>query len=94
MKANTLLRTLAGTLKQRGKDYGTMRENHKRIAAIWAVVLERPVTPEQVALCMAGVKMARLVQSPDHEDSWLDLAGYAAVGAEIADDGQSEEYDD
>lgn len=94
MKANELMRTLAGTLRKRGKDYGSMRANHERIAAIWSVVLERPVTPEQVALCMAGVKIARLVQSPNHEDSWLDLAGYAAVGAEIADDGQTEQFDD
>lgn len=89
MKANTLLRTAAETLKKRGKDYGTMRENHQRIADIWTVIMQTEVTPEQVALCMAGVKMARLVQSPDHEDSWLDLAGYAAVGAEILDDGQT-----
>lgn len=71
-----------------------MRENHQRIADIWSVVLQQPVTPEQVALCMAGVKMARLVQSPDHEDSWLDLAGYAAVGAEISHEREEHENDD
>ena len=91
MKAQPLLRELSKTLKQRGENYGTMRENHQRIADIWSVVLQSPITPEQVALCMAGVKMARLVQSPDHEDSWLDLAGYAAVGAEIADDRQTDD---
>jgi hypothetical protein len=89
MKANTLLRTAATILQKRGKDYGTMRENHQRIADIWTVIMQKEVTPEQVALCMAGVKIARLVQSPEHEDSWLDLAGYAAVGAEILDDGQA-----
>jgi len=89
MKANTLLRTAATILQKRGKDYGTMRENHQRIADIWTVIMQKEVTPEQVALCMAGVKIARLVQSPEHEDSWLDLAGYAAVGAEILDDGQT-----
>lgn len=86
MKAQNLLRTASDTLRSRGAHYGTMRENHQRIADIWAVILQQRVTPEQVALCMAGLKIARLVQSPDHEDSWLDLAGYAAVGAEIVDD--------
>ena len=42
------------------------------------------VDPEQVALCMAGIKIARLIQTPTHADSWLDLAGYAAVGSECA----------
>lgn len=93
MKARTLIQNLGATLKQRGKSYGSMLENHQRIADIWSVVLEKKVTPEQVALCMAGVKMARLIQSPDHEDSWLDLAGYAACGAEIVDDRQ-DQYDD
>ena len=93
MKAKTLIRTLGSTLANRGKSYGSMLENHQRIADIWSVVLEKKVTPEQVALCMAGVKMARLIQSPDHEDSWLDLAGYAACGAEIVDDRQ-DQYDD
>jgi len=28
---------------------------------------------------MVGLKMARLVNSPDHEDSWVDIIGYAGV---------------
>ena len=45
MKANTLLRTAATTLQKRGKDYGTMRENHQRIADIWTVIMQKEVTP-------------------------------------------------
>jgi hypothetical protein len=33
---------------------------------------------------MALVKIARLANSPDHMDSWIDIAGYAACGGEIA----------
>jgi hypothetical protein len=64
---------------QRQDDYGPAIESHKRIAAIWSVVLGIEVTPEQVALCMIGVKMARLRNTPGHEDSWLDIAGYVGV---------------
>lgn len=28
---------------------------------------------------MICVKIARLIQSPDHLDSWVDIAGYARV---------------
>ena len=28
--------------------------------------------------------VARLAASPNHEDSWVDLVGYAACGAELA----------
>mgnify|MGYP005990130805 CR=1 FL=1 len=71
---------------ERGENYGDVRENHQRIAALWSVVLGRTVTPEQVVLCMTCLKVARLVETPDHEDSWVDIAGYGACGAEVATD--------
>jgi len=70
---------------ERGENYGGVRENHQRIAALWSVVLGQDVTPEQVVLCMTCLKVARLMETPDHEDSWVDIAGYGACGAEIAD---------
>ena len=33
---------------------------------------------------MALLKIARIASSPAKEDNWVDLAGYAANGAEIA----------
>ncbi len=86
MKADVVLAAASQIIKKRGKDYGSAYENHERIAVIWTAILGYEVTASQVALCMAGVKMARLVQSPDNEDSWIDLAGYAALGSECVDD--------
>lgn len=37
-----------------------------------------------VAILMALMKIARLIESPNHMDSWVDLAGYAACGARCA----------
>lgn len=65
------------TVASRGKDYGTPLVNHTRIAKIWSVILGVEVTPEQVMLCMIGTKMTRLVETPGHPDSILDIAGYA-----------------
>ncbi|QDH85103.1 hypothetical protein SEA_DARDANUS_66 [Gordonia phage Dardanus] len=69
---------------QRAKDYGDARENHQRIADLWTVVLGRKVEPHEVAACMVALKLARLVETPDHADSWVDMAGYAGIGGEIA----------
>jgi hypothetical protein len=41
------------------------------------------VTPAQVALCLIDLKLARLARDPRHVDSILDVAGYAAVLAEV-----------
>jgi len=71
----------------RGENYGSVRENHERIAALWSVVFDQRVTPEQVVLAMTCLKVARLMETPSHEDSWVDICGYGACGAEIATDG-------
>jgi len=74
-------------VEARGESYGGVRENHERIAALWSVVFGLDVTPEQVVLAMTCVKVARLLETPTHEDSWIDIAGYGACGAEVATDG-------
>ena len=66
----------------RAKEYGDAHENHARIAQMWSVLLDKPVTIQQVYQCMVAVKLARLVVTPDHEDSWIDICGYGALGGE------------
>lgn len=68
---------------ERDKNYGTPLKNHQRIAAIWSVILEQEIRPDQVALCMAGVKIARLIETPNHLDSFIDGAAYLAIAGEI-----------
>ena len=69
---------------QRAHDYGDARENFSRIAMMWTAILDQDIEPEQVALCMAALKICRLSKTLDHADSWLDCAGYIALGGEIA----------
>lgn len=73
----------------RNKDYGPPEEAMRLIAILWGPVIGHGVTPAQVALCLAQLKVARLCKSPDHTDSWLDLAGYVAIGAECATHGKA-----
>lgn len=67
----------------RQQDYGDKLQNFAQIAMLWQGLLATKlkvtsaITPEDVALCMMAVKMARLAKSPDHKDSILDIAGYA-----------------
>lgn len=68
----------------RQSHYGTPQENFARIASIWSVILGHMVRPDQVALCMAGLKLARLANGP-HLDSYIDVAGYIAIAGELSD---------
>ena len=70
----------------RAKDYGDAYENHEHIAKMWSVLLNTEVTAHQVYQCMVAVKLARLVVTPDHEDSWIDICGYGALGGEETSD--------
>ena len=64
--------------------YGEPAVSFQRIATLWEPVLGRSVEPWQVALCLAQLKVARIVNNPLERDSWTDLAGYSALGAEVA----------
>lgn len=68
----------------RADDYGDAADNHARIGRLWAEVLGHEVAAWQVAACMAMVKVSRIVQTPEHADSWVDMAGYAGIGAEVS----------
>tara|TARA_R110001632_G_scaffold29949_1_gene79164 strand:- start:401 stop:694 length:294 start_codon:yes stop_codon:yes gene_type:complete len=74
----------------RAKDYGDAYENHDRIAEGWNIILRGALTshgyltPSHVALMMDWLKTSRLLESIDHADSWIDKAGYTALGAEFA----------
>ena len=87
MKREEILE-LAGDLTSAIRDevYGDPLTNHERIAEMWSAILDVNVKKEEVVLCMIAVKMSRLCQSLDHEDSWVDIAGYAAIGGEMTDE--------
>lgn len=77
----------------RDEQYGNPENNFKMIANLWMEYLENcgSVTngtevflrPEDVASMMALMKIARIATGSPKEDSWIDLAGYAACGGEI-----------
>jgi hypothetical protein len=74
----------------RREAYGTPEQNFDRIAVLWNAYLclahgvEQDITPLDVAAMMRLMKEARLIETPDHRDSYVDLVGYALCGAEIA----------
>lgn len=78
------------TQKDRNAAHGNPENNFENIARYWNAHLQarysfRPfLDATDVALMMAAMKMARLSFNPTHEDSWIDLAGYAACGMEIS----------
>jgi len=83
MKREELLQKASDLVNgDRAAVYGDAWDNHSRIARIWSGILGQHIKPEQVYMCMIGLKLARLANTPEHLDSWIDVAGYAALGGE------------
>lgn len=79
---------------QRDEQYGegSTAANFATIALLWDAYLARrradgylTVTAGDVASLMVLLKVGRLAGAPGHEDSWLDIAGYAAIGCELTE---------
>ena len=68
--------------KDRAEVYGDSKINHARIAKLWSVILGKEITSQQVIMCMTALKLARLIETPDHTDTWTDICGYGALGGE------------
>jgi len=102
MNAGDLLEEAAKIIGgQRATDYGPKLRNHQRIAGLWnmwlsntkagATVDEWVIDAYDVAMMMMMVKIARLMNSPGHGDSHLDIAGYSAIAKEICDQQEAED---
>lgn len=71
--------------RDRNVAYGPPENTFQRIADLWTAYLGAyEFLPTDVAAMLALLKIARLAGNPVHEDSWVDLAGYAACGASSA----------
>lgn len=70
--------------RDRAATHGDAEANFARIAAVWSVRLGVTITPAQVALMLVDLKVTRAWGNPAHQDNWVDIAGYAACGGEIA----------
>lgn len=90
MNRADLLESALDAVDKRPKSYGPPEQNFGRIAALWNIYMgdkygeDLGLVAVDVACMMVLMKVARLEETPDHIDSWVDIAGYAACGAEVS----------
>ena len=77
-RAELLADAEAAVNGDRNADYGDPNQDFKRTAEFWSTYLGIAITPTQVGMMMALLKISRSVWSPGKRDNYLDLAGYAA----------------
>lgn len=83
-----LLRAAIEVTKLRNNQYGDPNQDFKRISgmlnALGFQLNGEILLPHDVALIMGCLKLSRLSWNPEKQDSWVDLAGYAACGYDCA----------
>jgi hypothetical protein len=77
-------------LEERESKYVDPVSLFRDIASIWTAVLGSEIEPEQVVLCMIGLKLARLSYNWSHADSIKDVAGYAAILSQLVNEAPAE----
>ena len=71
---------------QREQDYGSPESNFGLIAGLWSEYLRKDISVIDVAMMMVLLKVARIKNGGGSGDSFVDIAGYAACGGELAGD--------
>ena len=69
----------------RAATHGAVEDTFGAIARVWSARLGYDIHPYQVAILLADLKTCRAWANPAHDDNWIDLAGYAACGGELAE---------
>ena len=81
--AEMFLKHVANVIAERSAQYGDAGTSMVAIATRWSVTLGHEITAAQVVLCLLDLKLARLAHDPTHEDSAVDVCGYAALLREL-----------
>lgn len=68
----------------RAVTHGDAERTFGQIAAIWSARLGVKITEAQVCIMLVDLKTCRAWGNHSHDDNWIDIAGYAACGGEVA----------
>jgi hypothetical protein len=82
--ANLLLLAAKLIDGDRDEQHGNRLECHTNIARLWTAYLGVPITPVDVALLMALLKIARTKSGEPNADNFVDLLGYGSLAGELS----------
>ncbi len=84
-----ILQLAEAAVTDREKQYSSPDVNYDRVARIVQVVLQDKLRPEaelspaDMVMVNLAIKISRLIEKPDHQDTQVDIAGYASLMSEV-----------
>ncbi len=76
-------------LKERGLQYGPEEACFDRIAKLATIVLNKEISPYDIAMIQVCLKLGRLQEARTLKDNYVDSINYMAFAAQFADQGVS-----
>jgi hypothetical protein len=86
MNCNDVLSTALTTIRDRNKDYGDIKTSFQKAAIISSAMLDKTITAYDVAVIANSMMQARLSNNPKHQDSWVHMAAYTSIAAQLSGD--------
>lgn len=83
-RSETLKKAEACVMVDRQSSHGPPEDSFSLIAKFWSAYVGHDIQPHDVAVMMGLLKIARIKYKSLNDDSYVDLAGYAACAAELA----------
>jgi len=95
-RSEILFKANGAISRARNVTYGEPQDDFACTAELWDSYITRitqvrglpSIRPSDISAMMILLKISRLANSPGEMDHWIDIAGYSAIGGEIA--GQEE----
>lgn len=84
MHYRNLLKTALETMDERQKKYASPEVNFARIASLASILLNRNVTPYEIAMIHLCTKLGRHIETPTYDDNILDGVNYLAFAGTFA----------
>jgi hypothetical protein len=84
-----ILDLASAAVTDREKSYGSPSKNYERLANLIQCILAdklrdgAEISAADAVLINVAIKLSRLIASPGHEDSQVDLAGFASLLSEV-----------
>ena len=84
-RADILNRARIIVTQDREQTHGDAAKGFEALGTLWSVTAGVPLDAWQVALMLAQLKQSRIIHGDHTEaDHWIDIAGYASLGFEVA----------
>ena len=78
MHYRELLKSALETMDERQKKYASPEVNFARIASLASIMLNRNVTPYEIAMIHMCTKLGRHIETPTYDDNFVDGVNYWA----------------